>query len=51
MEALSKATGGNVITNIDDLSDGDLGQAAKVEERKSEMRHGIHHRLPTSQEC
>ena len=34
MEALSKATGGNVITNIDDLSDGDLGRAAKVEERK-----------------
>ncbi len=28
------ATGGNVITNIDDLSDGDLGRAAKVEERK-----------------
>lgn len=34
MEALSKATGGNIITNIDDLSEGDLGQAAKVEERK-----------------
>ena len=34
MEALSKATGGNIITNIDDLSDGDLGRAAKVEERK-----------------
>ena len=34
MEALSKATGGNIVTNIDDLSAGDLGQAAKVEERK-----------------
>jgi thermosome len=34
MEALSKATGGRVITNIDDLTASDLGQAAKVEERK-----------------
>ena len=34
MEALSKATGGRIVTNIDDLSKGDLGNAAKVEERK-----------------
>jgi thermosome len=34
MEALSKATGGRIITNIDDLAASDLGQAAKVEERK-----------------
>ena len=34
MEALSKATGGRVVTNIDDLTSEDLGAAAKVEERK-----------------
>ena len=34
MEALSKATGGRVVTNIDDLTNEDLGAAAKVEERK-----------------
>ena len=34
MEALSKATGGKIVTNIDDLSGSDLGQASKVEERK-----------------
>ena len=34
MEALSKATGGRVVTNIDDLTFEDLGAAAKVEERK-----------------
>ena len=34
MEALSKATGGNIITNVDDLSVNDLGLAAKVEEKK-----------------
>ena len=34
MEALSKATGGRVVTNIDDLTFEDLGSAAKVEERK-----------------
>lgn len=34
MEALSKATGGRVVTNMDDLSGDDLGQAARVEERK-----------------
>ena len=34
MEALSKATNGNIVTNIDDLSSDDLGHAAKVEERK-----------------
>ncbi|MDP6234685.1 MAG: thermosome subunit alpha [Candidatus Poseidoniaceae archaeon] len=34
MEALSKATNGNIVTNIDDLSSEDLGHAAKVEERK-----------------
>ena len=34
MEALSKATAGRIVTNIDDLSDDDLGHAAKVEERK-----------------
>ena len=34
MEALSKATSGNIVTNIDDLSEADLGNAATVEERK-----------------
>ena len=34
MEALSKATGGRIVTNIDDLSEADLGTAAKVDERK-----------------
>lgn len=34
MEALAKATGGRVVTNLDDLSADDLGKAAKVEERK-----------------
>jgi chaperonin GroEL (HSP60 family) len=34
MEALSKATGGKIVTNIDDLSADDLGQAALVDERK-----------------
>ena len=34
MEALSKATGGRVVTNMDDLTFEDLGAAAKVEERK-----------------
>ncbi|MDP6329076.1 MAG: thermosome subunit beta, partial [Candidatus Thalassarchaeaceae archaeon] len=34
MEALSKATGGKIITNIDDLSSDDLGHASKVDERK-----------------
>ncbi|MDP7341432.1 MAG: thermosome subunit beta [Candidatus Thalassarchaeum sp.] len=34
MEALSKATGGRIVTNIDDLSSDDLGDASKVEERK-----------------
>jgi thermosome len=34
MEALAKATGGRIITNLDDMGDGDLGTAAKVEERK-----------------
>ena len=34
MEALSKATGGRIVTNMDDLSGEDLGQSARVEERK-----------------
>ena len=34
MEALSKATSGRIVTNLDDLSADDLGHAAKVEERK-----------------
>jgi len=34
MEALSKATGGKIVTNIDDLSSTDLGSASKVEEKK-----------------
>ena len=34
MEALSKATSGRIVTNLDDLSSDDLGHAAKVEERK-----------------
>ena len=34
MEALSKATSGRIVTNLDDLTADDLGHAAKVEERK-----------------
>ena len=34
MEALAKATGARIVTNIDDLSNEDLGKAAKVDERK-----------------
>ena len=34
MEKLSKATGGRIITNLDDLSPEDLGYAELVEERK-----------------
>ncbi|MDA0715128.1 MAG: thermosome subunit beta [archaeon] len=34
MEALSKATGGQIITNIEDISPGDLGHAARIEEKK-----------------
>ena len=34
MEALSKATGGRIVNNLDDLSGDDLGSASKVDERK-----------------
>jgi len=34
MEKLARATGGKVITNLDDLKSGDLGKAGMVEERK-----------------
>ncbi len=34
MEALSKATSGKIVTNLDDLSAQDLGHAEKVEEKK-----------------
>jgi len=34
MEKLAKATGGRVVTNLEDLSTDDLGYAALVEERK-----------------
>jgi chaperonin GroEL (HSP60 family) len=34
MEKLAKATGGKMITNIDDMSPADLGYASLVEERK-----------------
>ena len=34
MEALSKATGGKIVTNIDDLKPTDLGSAKLAEERK-----------------
>jgi chaperonin GroEL (HSP60 family) len=34
MEGLAKATGGKVITNLDDVNKADLGYAALVEERK-----------------
>jgi len=34
MEKLSKATGGKVITNLDDVTEADLGYAELVEERK-----------------
>ncbi len=34
MEKLSRATGGNVVTNVDDLTKSDLGSAGLVEERK-----------------
>ncbi|MCD6530272.1 TCP-1/cpn60 chaperonin family protein [Candidatus Bathyarchaeota archaeon] len=34
MEKLAKATGGRIVTNIDDLTPEDLGEAGLVEERK-----------------
>ena len=34
MEALSKATSGKIVTNLDDLTSDDLGNAEKVEEKK-----------------
>jgi len=34
MEKLSKATGGKIITNLDDMNPADLGYASLVEERK-----------------
>ncbi|MEM5811151.1 MAG: thermosome subunit beta [Candidatus Aenigmatarchaeota archaeon] len=34
MEALAKATGGRIVTNLDDLSENDLGYAKLVEEKK-----------------
>lgn len=34
MEALSKATGGKIVTNLDDITASDLGHAAKIEEKK-----------------
>jgi thermosome len=34
MEALAKATGGRIVTNLDDLSEEDLGYAKLVEEKK-----------------
>ncbi|MBS7644506.1 MAG: thermosome subunit beta [Candidatus Bathyarchaeia archaeon] len=34
MEKLARATGGRIVTNLDDLKPGDLGYAALVEERK-----------------
>jgi len=34
MEALSKATSGKIVTNLDDLTGEDLGEAEKVEEKK-----------------
>ena len=34
MEALAKATGGTIITNLDDMSGDDLGHASRVEEKK-----------------
>ncbi|KXB08637.1 thermosome subunit [candidate division MSBL1 archaeon SCGC-AAA382M17] len=34
MEKLARATGGNVVTDIDDISPEDLGEAGLVEERK-----------------
>ncbi len=34
MEKLSKATGGKIVTNLEDLSEDDLGYAELVEERK-----------------
>jgi len=34
MEALSKATGGRIVTNLDDLSSEELGTSERVEERR-----------------
>jgi archaeal chaperonin len=34
MEKLAKATGGNIVTKLDDITSADLGYAALVEERK-----------------
>ncbi len=36
MDKLSRATGARIVTNIDDLSENDLGKAGLVEERKVE---------------
>jgi archaeal chaperonin len=36
MTKLSKATGGRIVTNLDDLTESDLGKAQLVEERKVE---------------
>jgi thermosome len=36
MEKLAKATGGRIVTNLDDLTEKDLGHAELVEERKIE---------------
>ena len=37
LNALAKATGARIVTNIDDLSTGDLGYAGLVEERRVEV--------------
>ncbi len=34
MDSLARATGANIITNLDDMSDNDLGKAGFVEEKK-----------------
>ncbi|MBR9690711.1 thermosome subunit [Candidatus Woesearchaeota archaeon] len=39
MEKLSKATGGKIVTNLDDLSKTDIGTAGVVEERKVGDEH------------
>ena len=43
MEALSKATGASIITNIDDLNSEELGHAMKVEEKKIGDSDGIYY--------
>lgn len=41
METLAKATGANIVTNLDELTDDELGHAGIVEEKNSWRRNDI----------